>query len=298
MSLVASYEEQILNDNRHFPKPQPPSVSLPTMLRWISTLFVAALLTVALTACGGDSGGATKQPREQPTSADVGAATPTVSVAATDMPASTPNAQVPEKTQETAQENVQTTRKDGDLTTEEYADALEEILAAAANDDRIENALNSIWGGTLYPDGMVERINSLETADSWSEQDVKIASEFAEITLQGVSNLLDVMVQSFDDNFSKLSSQRPPEHLSDLHNGWTAPFEEILEAFQEHAETVKNTDTDIENREDLEEFQAIIDSSVEGFGANLDQVAQVEEACLELEGQLEMELERDVSICG
>ena len=106
---------------RLVPQPRSPGVLLPTLLRWIPALFVAALLTAALTACGGNFGSV----NERPTNAAVSAATPAVSITATDMPASTPEVQVPENIPESAQGNVQTTGKDGDPTAAVSADTSE-----------------------------------------------------------------------------------------------------------------------------------------------------------------------------
>ncbi len=259
---------------RFLPYPGPSGLLLPTLLRRVPILLLAALLTVTLAACGGDSGVTEQPPNEEST---VG--TSTVSTPAQD-----------------------TSAGGTELTTQEYTQALEE--AFSGREQEIEEAAEDLLGGTLFTSEEVERISSLETAESWSEEDTEFASKFAETTLRATTSFYDDALGILKGSLDEMSGLRPPENLSDLHNNLVASLGEVLRFTQEQVEIVKDADTDIRNREDLANFYTIINSLESGL-ADPDQAEeaetlaeQAEEACRELQEQLESELERDVSICG
>ena len=235
------------------------------VLRW-TLLFLAALSTAMLSACGGDSGEATGQQADTP-AADV------------------------------------QTQRGAELTTQEYAAALEEVLArsAAEAEDAFQDAYEDSIGG-LSPEDL-DRLFSLETDGSWSEQDREFASEFAGTLLPAVTDFWEVLHRFGGDGVDEVSSLRPPEHLSDLHGNWTATLRESVRFNRSYLEHVRAVDTDIKNREELADFIALLDS-LEGdapidpeFESQSNEVlGQLAEACLDLESQLEAELERDVNI--
>ncbi len=188
------------------------------------------------------------------------------------------------------------------LTTEEYAEALEEIFARG--DDEVEAAsADFILNGVISQDE-AERIQSLETSESWSDDDVKFAVQFAETTLQAVTGFYDVVLRISMGYLEEVSSLRPLEHLSDLHSKFIATAGETLQFFQLQVETVKNASTEIKNREELAGFQAIVNSLESGpLDPALEQEAEElrargDAACLALKSRLESELERDVSFCN
>ncbi len=255
--------------------PQPQSLSL-TLPHWAPALILAALLTTALAACGGDSGDATGQPANE--------GGPTVTTSAVDTP--TTNAQM----------------QDGaELTTEEYVEAMEEI--STLGDDEIETAFGDfLFNGSVSQDE-AERIRSLEASDSWSDDDAEFASEYAETLLQTVTGLYDLVVRVFNEILDEMSRLRPPEHLSDLHSNYIAATGEVVQLLQMQLETVKNADTEVKSREELADFQAVVTFLDSGpvdpaLQQKIEELtARGDAACLALKGPVETELGREVNFC-
>ena len=181
------------------------------------------------------------------------------------------------------------------LTVEEYAAAMEEITAAL--EEQGESAAEGILSGSLFSGETVERLFALETDESWSLEDVEFASDFAETMLSAITGLYSALFGIVGDSIDEVSNLEPPEHLSDLHGDFVATRREILQLTQDFVDTVQVADTNIGNRDQLADFMDMVNSFESGpDDPNLQERA--EGACLELEGQLEAELERDVSICG
>ena len=275
----------MLSPARSLPYPGPSGLSLPTLLRWVPTLLLAMLLTATLTACGGDSGGATEQPPYEEGAADTSTGSaPAVSTPAEDTP--TPEAQ---------------TQDGAELTTREYAEALEEFFWD--RDDGVEDAYERFFVRNRFSAEESERISSLETAESWSEEDAEFASKYAETALRASVGLFDVVL-GFQIVPEEFTSLRPPEHLSDLHDNFIATLGDFTRLSQQQLgqrlDEVKEANTDIRNREDLAEFSTLVNSLEAGGwldpGAQ-ELFEQAEEGCLALKDQLEAELERDVNIC-
>lgn len=185
--------------------------------------------------------------------------------------------------------------------TQEYAEALEE--AFSGRDDEIEDAAKDLFGGTLFTSDELQRISSIENADSWSEEDAAFMSEYAETILEAVTGFYDIVLGALKGGLDEIAGLRPPGHLSDLHDNLVESFGEGLRFTQEHVDIVSAADTDIRSREDLASFQALIDSLESGpldpeLAQQLeDATEELEEACLALRDQLEAELEHDVNIC-
>ena len=176
-----------------------------------------------------------------------------------------------------------------------YAEALEEAFfyLEIEADDEIEAAGNELFSSAGLDLSDTIRLNALATSDSWSEEDAEFASEYAEAMLQATSGIYDVIFRILDEFLHRVSSLRPPERLSGLHGNFIATYEETVRVAEELVETVKNADTEIKSREDLDDFLDL------EFGLEVPEEleAQSEKACLELKEQLEAELERKVFIC-
>ncbi|MYB76595.1 MAG: hypothetical protein F4X83_05770 [Chloroflexi bacterium] len=245
------------------------------------------LLALMLTGCSGEPS-PTDTPVEAPTVAVASTSVVTPTPVAVDTP--TPVAQVQEGAA---------------LTTREYAEALVEATSGfeEEGDDKIEAAFEALFSGDLISEDVLERMFTLETSESWSEDDVKFASEFAKTLLQATTAVYDVILKVFNEYLDEMASLKPPEHLSDLHSAFIEAYRESLRFFQEYVESVKNTDTEIKGPADYANFQEIVNSLESGpldpeLQQKSDDLAeQAEQACLELKEQLEAELERDVSIC-
>ncbi|MCY4114547.1 MAG: RCC1 domain-containing protein, partial [Chloroflexi bacterium] len=183
----------------------------------------------------------------------------------------------------------------GELTTEAYAEAMEAI--AAAREEKIEAAAEGVLFGALFSADTVERLDSLETSESWSDEDAEFASDVAETMLRALTGLYGDLLRITRDSFDEISSLQPPEHLSDLHGDYVATSREVLQHVQEFVDRVQDTDTTVENQEQLASFYEAV-NSLEFGPSNAENLEErAERACLELEGQLAAELERGVSIC-
>ncbi len=249
------------------PGPQGPSVA--AFIRWIPALMLVALLTATLVACGGGDGGSAEQPSRG--GAGSGTTEPTA-----------------EPTQDAQMQ------EGGELRTEEYAAAMEEI--AATQQEEGEAAFGAFFSNPPYSAEEAERFFALETSESWSQEDVAFASEVAETILQATTGLYGELLSIIRDSFDEMSRLAPPEHLSDLHDEYIATAREVLQLFQESVETVQGTDTNIGDRDELADFSEAVDSLESGPSApELEERADA--ACIALTRQLESELERDVSIC-
>ena len=170
-------------------------------LRWVpALLFLVALCAATFVACGDDGGDSTEQPSNEETTAG-------------------------------ATESVQV-RQGEELTTEEYAEAMEEIAARAAADDEVETAVAALFSSELFSRDEAERISSLEASESWSEDDVEFASDIAETMLQEFTGLFDLILTALRRPFDEMSSLKPPEHLSDLHSNFVAAGKESLQLAQ------------------------------------------------------------------
>ena len=259
--------------------PGPLGLSLPASLRWgPALLFLVALFTATLVACGENSSSA-----EHPTREVVTADTPDPT------PEPTPDVQM---------------QKGAELTTEEYAEAMEELASSTDADDEIEAAAADVFSGDLFSSDEEERVYALETNDSWSREDVEFASEVAKILLAATAGVFEVILRVSNESLDEVASLRPPEHLTDLHSDYVTTLREVLQLVQAQAETVKNASTEIKSREELADFQAIVNSLESGSSdAALEQkaeelTARVVAACRALREQLETDVKRDVSICG
>ena len=251
-----------------------PGFSLPSSLRWFpALLFLAALVTVTLVACGG---GSSEQPDEEATAGTQ---------------ESSPEATLEPTSESTS--DVRTERRE-DLTTEEYVQALEEI--AAAQEEKIEAAGEALFSGALISRDDFERIGSLEASESWSDEDVEFASDLAETMLGAVTGLFGDFLTITRDSLDEISSLTPPEHLTDLHDDYVATSREVLQFAHEFVDGVQDTDTNVGNREELASFFEVV-NSLEFGPPSLDLEERAGEACLALTRQVEAELERDVTIC-
>ena len=194
------------------------------------------------------------------------------------------------------------TQNGAKLTTQGYAEALEEVISS--HEDAIEDAAEKLLEEPLFSGDVLERLGSLETAESWSEEDAAFASEFAATYLRAITDFFGYTLEASRDTLDELSGLKPPEHLSDPHEGFTRAYGEVVRFTPELlANLSKNVDTRIRTQEDLADFYAFIeaadsdllDPDLEAKGEEL--AEQVEEACQELQDQLEAELERSVDIC-
>ena len=149
--------------------------------------------------------------------------------------------------------------------------------------------------GSLFSDETVERVSALQTSESWSQEDVEFASDFAETMLRATTELYRTFLGITRDSFDEISSLEPPEHLSGLHDDYIATSREILRLVQDFVGGVQDADTDIGNREELADFMDVV-NSLESGPTDPGLQERAEGACLELKGRLESELERDVSI--
>ena len=233
-------------------------------LRWApALLFLVALCAATLVACG-DDGGSTEQP----------------------------------ETTAGASGSVQV-RQGEELTTGEYAEAMEEI--AARTDDEVETAAAALFSSELFTRDEAERISSLEASESWSEDDAEFASAIAETMLQEFARLFDLFLTALRRPVDEMSSLKPPERLSEVHSNFVAAVRETFQLAQAHLDTVQNASTEIKNREELADFWDILASLESGpvDSEKADELAErTEAACLVLEEQLEAELERAVNICN
>ena len=240
------------------------------------TLLAPFLIVLALFACGGNGD----------TPGDTPAATGGDETRS-DSPAATPVAEM---------------QGGSELTTEEYAAAMEEIYARGG--DEFEAAASDLFPNGVFSQEEGERIQSLETSESWSDDDEDFASQYAETLLQAETGLFGLVVRTVKKTFDEMSRLRPPNHLSDLHDNLIATVKELTQSLQMRVEAVKNTDTEIKIRQELADFQEIV-SSMESSPTDpaLKQkseelVARGDAACLALTEQLETELEREVSACS
>ncbi len=261
------------------------------------------LLALILTGCADDSN-ATPTPTESPTVvvASTSVETPTPVAVDTPTPAvvDTPTPVAADTPTPAAQ-----VQEGAALTTQEYAAALEEATSGfeEEGDNEIEAAFEALFSGDLISEDVLERMFTLETSESWSEDDVKFASEFAKTLLHATTAVYDVILRVINEYLDEMASLKPPKHLSDLHSNFIATYREVLLFFQEYVGTVKNTDTEIKGSADFANFQDIVNSLESGpLDPELQQrgedlAEQAEQACLELKEKLEEELERDVSIC-
>lgn len=159
------------------------------------------------------------------------------------------------------------------LTTEEYADAMEEAHAAL-QDKLMENA-------EAYEDSPEEIEKRLDALDSArSDEKAELVREIKERIWQAMADVYGGMFAVFEDYHDDISKLRPPAHLSDLHNAMTAGLEQFLKAADELLEELKDRDRGTWSGEDFGEVGA-----------------QADEACEELRTKLEAELGRDVAIC-
>lgn len=281
-----------------------------SMLKAIAGLGVM-LLALMLTGCSGEPS-PTDTPAEAPAAAvaPTAAATPTSAIAATPTSAAvaTPTAvgvDAPTPTAKATATPAAQEQEGAALTTQEFAKALEEATSGLEEegDDEIEAAFEALFSGDLISEDVLERMSTLETSESWSEDDVEFASEFAKTILLATTAVYDVILKVIGEYLDEMAGLNPPKHLSDLHSAFIEAYRESLRFYQEYVESVKNTDTEIKGPADYANFQDIVNSLESGpLDPELQQkgedlAEQAEEACLELKERLEAELERDVGIC-
>ena len=222
----------------------PPSSSRPRPRRVPALFLLAVLLTATLAACGGDSGDATGQPAsgERPADTDTSSA----STSAADTP--TPEAR---------------TQDGAELTTQEYAEALEEALSGP-DDEIVEDAFERFFGRNRLSSDETERLWSLENAESWSEEDVRLANKYAEAGQRAATGFFDFVLGLLKRTPEEVSSLRPPKHLSELHRDFAEALGELtrfsLQPMEQLLDEVREADTDIRNREELAEFEALVNS--------------------------------------
>ena len=194
-----------------------------------------------------------------------------------------------------------------ELTTQEYAEAMETISSSA--DDELEATFDDFSEGDFLTltDAELERVKSLENAESWSEEDAEVVTKFAESLVRATADFVEDVIELSEDSLDEMSALRPPEYLADLHREFVDASKEAIGLMPAQVELIRDIDTDIRNREDFDEFFAYF-SSIEfdpGSGspdpdleAKAQEVAeQVEQACQALKDQLEEELEREVELC-
>ena len=262
------------------------------IIKWTFVLVLVMGLPLAILACGGNepsepppAGGAASSP----TAERGAAATPESTTEATSesIPAATP---------------VTSTQGGSEITTEEYGRALEEI--AARNDDETDTAWEAASAEFYFWQPLSvdeeQRMYWLETSESWSDEDVAFAGEIAEIMLQAATGYYDAFVRISDEYFDEMSSLKPPEHLTALHDSFIATGREAIQFFQTQLDAVRGVDAEVKSGEELAEFLALVnlESGQPDLELLWEQTAQNDAACLALKEQLEAELEREVSICG
>ena len=180
------------------------------------------------------------------------------------------------------------------LTTQEYAEAMEDAFATLQEDteklnEGAEQALED-WFEELG-----DRAASPDSEDSWSEEDGKLASELAETLVRALTDSFEGLLGALDDYGDELSSLRPPAHLAELHDAMTAGIEEFVrEARGMIVDDLKDLDTDIDTQAGLVEFWTSLGSILE---SDLGSGTQVDEACQELRARLEAELDAGIAIC-
>ena len=238
-------------------------LSLPASVHWLpALLFLVALCTATLVACGDSA--------EQPSNEGVTAGTPKPS----------PDGQM---------------ERGAELTVEEYAEAMEKITAA--REEEIEGAAEGVLSGSLFSSEAVVRLSALEINESWSQDDVAFANNFAETMLQAATGLYRTFIEITGESLDEMSGLEPPAHLVALHGDLILTYREILQLTQDFVEAVQAIDTKIGDREELAGFMEAVDSL--GSGPSDPELEERSETvCLELERQLETELERDVDICN
>ena len=260
------------------------------------SVFLIALLSVcmllAATGCGGEedtAAPAQETAKQEATSQRDAEATPQREAEATPQKDAEPKGPV--------------------LTTAEYAAALEKINAE--DDPEFESEGEALF--ERHPlavgEGYGERLEKLQSGDTWSADDVAFASKFAEELLQWAIDFYDLALSSAMHALDRFASLRPPETLADLHNAWITHTKEMLSLVQEGVAIIRNADTTIKNEEDFVAFIALFES-MEGSNTGpweegsekkeqlIQRIAQSEEACVALVDRLETELERAIEfIC-
>ncbi|MCY4449877.1 MAG: hypothetical protein OXE02_13650 [Chloroflexi bacterium] len=272
------------------------------MVKWIPVLVLVLTLHLTLLACSAEE-------PSSPPSAEGTAATPTPTPVPTDTPTSTPQpaaTPTPVAERDTVADTPASTPQPpatptpvaevqvgAELITEEYARAVEEILNRAAA--AIEATTATLVLDRVLSEEVGERMQSLETSESWSDDDAEFASQYAESLLEAVTGLIDLVVRVSNETLDEMSRLRPPERLSDLHGEYSAALGEVTHLLQTQVEILKNTDTEIKNRQELAAFQDTLDGTPELQLKAAYLGERRDEACIALKEQLEAELEREVS---
>ena len=269
------------------------------MTRLLTLIGLSLFLSATLLACGGN------EPSEPP-AAGGAASSPTAErgAAATTESATEPTSEsipaAPESIPAAAPDT--STQGGAELTTEEYAAAMEEI--STFGDDEIDIAWEAASARSYFWQPLTgdeeQRMYSLETSESWSDQDVAFAGEIAETMLQAATGYYDAYVSITDEYFDKVSSLDPPEHLTALHDSFIATGREANQFWQTQLDAVKGANAEVKSGEELAEFLALanLESGEPDPELLWDKTAQNSAACLALKEQLGAELEREVSICG
>ncbi len=274
------------------------------MIKWIPVLVLVLTLHLTLLACSAEEPSsppsaegtaATPTPTPVPTDTPIGApqpaATPTPQVernTATDSPAGTPQ---PPATP-TPQAEVQV---GAELTTEEYERAMEEILTRAVDEAESMVASVSSLDEVFRSKEGRERMQSLATSESWSDDDAEFASQYAEALLEETTGIGDLGARAFNQILDGMSRLRPPERLSDLHREYSAALGEAAQILQMQVGILKNADTEIKSRQELAAFYDTWEGTPELQLKAAELVERGDEACIALKEQLEAELEREVS---
>ncbi len=107
---------------------------------------------------------------------------------------------------------------------------------------------------------MGDRLVSLDSDDSWSDEDAELASEFAEALVRAFADGFDGMLGALGDYGDELSGLRPPAHLAELHDTMTAGIRALVREGRELVEDLKDIDTDIDSEEELGDFWASLGS--------------------------------------
>ena len=250
--------------------------------RILILMGLSLALSTALLACGGD------QPSDS--SPDPAASATTTPTAA----AGTPGAGAPAATP------APETPSDADPATVEYAAAMEEIFIRSLGE--AVAAVASLLEVSAEEEN--DRIRALRTSEAWSNDDAAFASRYAETWLEAVTDVYEVVVRASHEFLDGMLRLSPPERLSDLHSEYNTAYRGVVQLLEMQLEIVKNADTEIKSRQELSDFDDILDSV--GFGSadsELEQQAEelserADAACLALTKQLEAELEREVNACG
>jgi hypothetical protein len=184
------------------------------------------------------------------------------------------------------------------LTAQEYADAMADAYAAREEDaeqigedldQAFEDAFDELQEAPLPDDG------------SWSDEDARVATDFAETLLRLYRDAFEGSRGVLEDWGDEISSLRPPAHLAELHDAMIAAIEQLAREFRNAEDDLKDVDTGVDSDAELEAFWTALHwtalQSILNAASGSRASEQLEEACQELQASLEAELGASVAIC-